>query len=144
MKHERKLNREILKEIKKKFGKKQAVKKDEIVSTKGYWDSLPENDEGEKIESEFSNPDLLPENAGTWHVELSDKQQEKLDSIREGLDLLTEQERKIVDLCAEGLSLERASRKMGLSKDAGYSALKRAREKILKFHSTRKADLGGI
>lgn len=123
--------------IKEKFGKNKLT--DERFSKKKYWESIPQNDEGEPIEPIKANPDKLPETSGAWQVNLTDKQIEKLHAIDEAIDLLTYQERKIVELLGNGLSLDRAARKLGLSKSAGQSALIRAREKIQAFYSIRQA-----
>jgi len=134
-----KRNKTIYDLINERFGKGKNRLDDERLSDKGYWESLPQNEEGSPLEPAEANPDLLPESAGAWSAEPSEKQRLQAELIRQAFEKLTEQERAIVEHMASGLSLSRAARKMGMSKDNGYSALKRARAKIQDFLSTRKA-----
>lgn len=128
-----KQDKEIHDAIQAKFGTSKTG--DEIFTDKTYWATVPVGEDGEPHEIPRSNPDVLPESAGRWFSEPTEAQETQLDAIATAG--FTEQERAVVELSATGLTLEEVGRRLGLTKDGAYSALKRARKKVFEKLGTQ-------
>lgn len=115
-----------------------------------YWDFLQRTQAHQAATgtTEFeepaeANPDVLPEEAAIFKRELSDEANFKLDIIREGFKLLSEQQRRIVYYCSvKEMSLEDAAKALSIQKGTAQKLLERARTKIEKLYVLRKAQLG--
>lgn len=115
-----------------------------------YWDFL-QRTQGQEVKTgsvELSepveaNPDQLPETANIFTRELSDEAQFKLDIVQEAMQLLSEQQRRIVYYCGiKGLSLDKVAKKLGIQKGTAQKLLERARVKVEKLYVLRKAQIG--
>lgn len=94
--------------------------------------------DGDVPEPILANPDSLSEADGFYASKLSQKEIDRLDSIKEGWVKLTKEEKKTVYLCGvEGMSMARCAVALGVSKSTVQSALTRARNKILRLHTVR-------
>lgn len=138
-----------MKRSKRKTLKTQNTNKSFSGEQSPYWNFLsthtaPSTDEnGELQEPSEANPDVLPESANIFQREMTDAAQFRLDIVKEGMQLLSEQQRRIVYYCGiKGLSLDQVAKKLGIQKGTAQKLLERARVKMEKLVVLREAQLG--
>lgn len=91
----------------------------------------------EFIEHSDANPDVLGEDAAMFSTVFAEEDIEKLDSIREGIELLTEKEKEVLLTIASGyrqVSVYECSLLLGMNKDEVRRLLKQAIVKIKRHH----------
>lgn len=92
----------------------------------------------EREEPKEANPDLASETDSPFLPFLSDEAETQLESIKEALAMLPEQQQKIVYLCGyEGYTIQKAADMMGITKSAAFDLLTRARSNIQKIHEKK-------
>lgn len=134
-----KSDRDVQAAIHAKFG--TSKQPDEIFSDKDYWSSVRRNESDEPMEHPRSNPDMLPESVGYFYSgPLSEIQEDLMAAFRRAK--LTAQERAAVDLLAGGMTLAEVGKEMGLKTSGVWSALCRARKKVLKESSIKNGVYG--
>lgn len=96
--------------------------------------------EGGEFEQDKAGLDQVPEDASPYHNgEMPREARIRLRSIEAAWPKLTEKQRQIVQLCGiDGLSLDAAGKRLGISKDSARSRLDGARSVIEKLHKIRE------
>lgn len=130
---------QVPKEITPRLKKIDVVesKKDYRGETSPYWESVQER-KSRSYDDKFhedpaANPDMLGEDY-RFDESISEGQQDQVELISDALDILTEKQRQVVELCGyNGSSINEAARQLQLDVKTVYEHLEAARRKIKKY-----------
>lgn len=110
--------------------------KDRVIhSSETYWEQIAKNLIDEDIsESPLANPDMLSEESGLYFQSTSETNQELVKAIKTYVNAkLTERERLVLYLLAEGKTLREVAAFLGATPKTISTSLFRARTKIKSF-----------
>lgn len=108
---------------------------DDIESNATYWENLPENEEGQKIEPLQANPDGLIDESEIYENE-RDQYYGQLSNIQDAMKkVLSIREVEAINLLQRGLDYDKIALNMKVSKATVQVLIDRARQKLLPFLS---------
>jgi len=128
--------------MKRKFRQKKSIR--EIPAYKSfsgeaspYWDHAKNHQrfdhDGQLKEDSIANPDVLSEQDNVFNLYEDENKPIKLQAIREGVCLLSSQQKQILQYCGiKGWTLKKTGQKLGLTIPTVQSYLNIVREKIQK------------
>jgi len=109
--------------------------KQQDVEGSPYWDNLPENEEGEKVEPAEANPDGIIDGSESYRTD-RENYGEQLDKVKAGMkEVLAPREFQAMQLLQQGFNYEKIAANMGIKKGSVQIMIERARQKLVTYLS---------
>lgn len=101
------------------------------VESSAYWDNLPENEEGEKVEPIEANPDVIMDDSEDYRSE-RDEYGDQLKRVKIAMKkLLSPREFQAMQLLQQGFNYDKIASNMGIKKGSVQIMIERARQKLV-------------
>lgn len=105
----------------------------DVDSNTTYWESLPEDDEGKKVEPPQANPDTLADEAEIYRSE-REEFGDKLQNVQKAMEeVLSIRELESMKLLQQGFDYDKIAFRMGITKATVQVLIERSRQKLLPY-----------